>query len=138
MNTQIEFDEDNQTFGFDEWEYLNFRSSTQLGEDVYNILEKLKILKNELHREIKQTKEETQFLKSKIASLNGKLGASINQYKKLNDKYSEYIDVKEYILSDCPDFLPWNSTAMRIKARHQELKNEIESLKRQIKEIDML
>jgi chromosome segregation ATPase len=133
MNTQIEFDEDNKTFGFEEWEYLNFRSSTQLREDVYNILEKLLALKNELHHKIKQTPEEIQFLKSKIASLNGKLVASNNQYKKLKFQYSEYIDVKQFILSDCPDFLPWNSTAMRIKARHQELKNEIESLKRQVK-----
>jgi predicted nuclease with TOPRIM domain len=135
MNTQIEFDEDNKTFGFDEWEYLNFRNRTQLGEDANNILEKLLCIQKELDQSITKIPEEVKLLKTKIASLNGKLSAAKTSHKKLQYRYlclhNEYQSIKHYILSDCPGFLIWNDTTTRIKARYQELKNELEILKKE-------
>jgi chromosome segregation ATPase len=134
MNSQIEFDADNKTFGFDEWEYLNFRNRTQLGSDSSNILEKLLTIQKELDDKLRKIPEEINLLRKKIASLNGKLSASNIRCKKLESEHrnihSEYQSIQEYILHDSPGFLPRNRTEIRIKAKYQDLKDELENLKK--------
>jgi hypothetical protein len=128
MNTQIEFDEDNKTFGFEEWEYLNFRSrsNNRINETIIDELEKqneqLVVLKKfylESQRKLKKLQKEI-YEKDELLEKAEKINA-VHQY--------ELNLVEEVCFKNSNPFYPYslpeNTLAFRIRKRLVEIKIEL-------------
>jgi hypothetical protein len=122
MNTQIEFDEDNNFFGDEERNYVRFYNNkctcANYENDIKKILRKLKKLQKEIYE------------KDQLLEEARKTNAVLEESKKINAVLQHELNLVEEVCfknSDgfYPYILPENTLAFRIRKRLVEIKIEL-------------
>ena len=140
MNSQIDFDADNKTFGFDEWEYLNFRfrSSSGINETIIDEFEKQNAELVSLKKVLEKTKKNYLESKRKIHGLEFQL----EQTEKQLVAAKKELQLIEFVcfINDDTFVLPPNSLALRIRNSLVDIKKDLHARIQQWKclAVDML